>query len=80
MFYYEIDEYQRRDILQALEWAEWALGAAMQTAKDEAEENLRQFGKPGAAADVIENLVAEKSACGYLWDRINQMQPTDSSF
>lgn len=80
MFIYEITENERREILNALELAMWALDVSMQTAKDEAEENLRQFGKPGAAADVIENLVAEKSACGYLWDRINQMQPTDSSF
>jgi hypothetical protein len=39
---------------------------------------MRQFGKPGAAADVIENLTAEKSAIGYLWDALNQMEPTDA--
>jgi hypothetical protein len=66
MFYYEIDEYQRRDILQALEWAEWALNVSMQAAKDE-----------GAEPHVIDNLATEKADCGRLWDALNQMQPSD---
>ncbi len=66
MFYYEIDEYQRRDILQALEWAEWALSVSMQTAKDE-----------GAEPHVIDGLATEKADCGRLWDALNQMQPSD---
>jgi hypothetical protein len=78
MLNYMITEDQRREILHSLEWAEWALEVSMQTARDEAEENMRQFGKPGAAADVIENLTAEKSAIGYLWDALNQMEPTDA--
>lgn len=64
MFYYEIDEYQRREIMQALEWAEWALGVSMQTAKDE-----------DAEAHVIDNLATEKADCGRLWDALNQMPP-----
>lgn len=75
---YMITENQRREILHALELAEWALEVSMQTAKDEAEENLQKFGKPGAAADVIDNIAAEKSACGYLWDALNQMKPMEA--
>jgi len=66
MFYYEIDEYQRAEIMQALEWAEWALSVSMQTAKDE-----------GAEPHVIDGLAAEKADCGRLWDALNQMQPSD---
>ena len=66
MFYYEIDEYQRDEIMQALEWAEWALSVSMQTAKDE-----------GAEPHVIDGLATEKADCGRLWDALNQMQPSD---
>ncbi len=55
MFYYEIDEYQRGEIMQALEWAEWALSVSMQTAKDE-----------GAEPHVIDGLATEKADCGRL--------------
>lgn len=61
---YEITENDRRQIMEALEWAAWALGVSMQTAKGE-----------GAEAHVIDNLAAEKSACGHLWDVLNQMKP-----
>ena len=64
MFYYEIDEYQRREIMQALEWAEWALSVSMQTAKDE------------GRGDVVDNLAVEKADCGRLWDALNQMPPS----
>lgn len=66
MFYYEIDEYRRGEIMQALEWAEWALSVSMQTAKDE-----------GAEPHVIDGLATEKADCGRLWDALNQMQPSD---
>lgn len=62
MFYYEITESQRADLLHMLEWAEWAIN----------EHLSREEGKPWA-----EHLSAEKSACGYLWDTLNQMQPSD---
>lgn len=65
MLIYEITEHERRQMMQALEWAEWALEVSMQTAKDE-----------GAEPHVIDNLAVEKADCGHLWDRINQMQPT----
>lgn len=69
MFIYEITETERQQIMQALEWAEWAFEVAMQTAKDE-----------GAEAHVVDNIATEKADCGRLWDRINQIRPTDSSF
>lgn len=65
MFIYEITETERQQIMQALEWAEWAFEVAMQTAKDE-----------GAEAHVVDNIATEKADCGRLWDRINQMQPS----
>lgn len=77
MLKYEITEFQRREIMQALEWAEWALEVSMQTARDESAESMRLYGKPGAAADVLENLAAEKSAVGHLWDTLNALVPVD---
>lgn len=69
MFIYEITETERQQIMQALEWAEWALEVSMQTAKDE-----------DAEPHVIDNLAVEKADCGRLWDLLNQRFPTDSSF
>jgi hypothetical protein len=57
---YTITESQRRDLMQMLEWAEWALNEHTREAK----------GKPWE-----ESLRAEQSACGYLWDMLNLMCP-----
>ena len=67
MLIYEITETERQQIMQALEWAEWALEVSMQTAKDEV-----------AEPHVIDNLAVEKADCGRLWDHINMMLPSRS--
>lgn len=66
MLIYEITETERQQIMQALEWAMWGI-----------KENL--------AADYLtpetrQSIEDEKQDLVRLWDRINQMQPTDSSF
>ncbi len=66
MLNYMITEGQRADLMEALETARWGLGGAIQEARDE-----------GTATDVIETLSAERAAYGYLWDTLNQMQPTN---
>lgn len=66
MFIYEITENERQQIMSAMEWAMWAI-----------KENL--------AADYLtpethQSISDEKQDLIRLWDRINKMQPTDSSF
>jgi hypothetical protein len=64
MLIYEITEHERRQIMEALEWAKWALEVSMQTAKDER-----------AEPHVIDNLAVEKRDMGALWDRIAALKP-----
>jgi hypothetical protein len=77
MLTYTITEVERQDLMEALEWAMYAINRAIADEYEYVEDRGLDVGS-GVSADVLEHLNAEKSTTGYLWDAINRLQPANN--
>lgn len=65
---YEITESQRREIMQMLEWAEWAI-------REHMERDTAAGLRPEAVGLRRAALEQENAAMGELWDAVNALKP-----